>query len=321
MAATVMTKLNMRSVQMNKQQAFSRTLLALALAALGATGTALAVSEEEQNSPIQSAQKLTVDAEGSVTVNGVIGIGDLTGTPVLDVDFYSFHGQEGDSITVDIDGTGMFNNVPTNTILTLFGPGPSYTMLIRNDNNTMDEGSTTERDARIDPPFRLPATGIYTVGVTTAPVSLFHGGTLVGTKPLTNGKYTLIVKGVTPLMQQINIEVKPGSGEYAPLNPKAKGVIPVALLSNKDFNALDVEVNEKTLTFGRTGEEYSLKRCGKEGEDVNRDGYPDLVCHFDNEKAKFQRGDVSAVLKGKTKGAKPFQGHGDLKTLVEKQDD
>jgi hypothetical protein len=304
---------------MNKQQIFSRTLLAIALAALGATGTALAVPEEEQNSPIGSAQELTVDAEGSVTVNGVIG--NLTGLPVLDVDFYSFHGQEGDSITVDIDGTGMFNGVPTNTILTLFGPKPSYTMLIRNDNNTMDDGSTTERDARIDPPFRLPATGIYTVGVTTAPVSLFHGGLLVGTKPLTNGKYTLIIKGVTPLMQQINIEIKPGSGEFAPLNPKAKGTIPVALLSNKDFNALDVEVNEKTLTFGRTGEEYSLKRCAKEGEDVNRDGYPDLVCHFDNEMAKFQRGDVSGVVKGKTKGAKPFQGHGDLKTVLEKQDD
>jgi len=299
---------------MNKQQAFSRTLLALAVAALGATGTALAVDEVEQNSPIQSAQQLTVGAGGSVTVNGVIG--NLTGAPVLDVDFYSFHGQEGDVITVDIDGTAG-----ANTILTLFGPGPTYTVLLRNDNNTRDDGSTTEMDARIDPPFRLPGTGIYTVAVSTFPVNLTHGGTLLRTNPMTNGAYTLNVSGVTPLMQQINIEVKPGSGDFAPLNPKAKGTIPVALLSSRDFNALDVEVNEKTLTFGRTGEEYSLKRCAKEGEDVNGDGYPDLVCHFDNQIANFRRGDLGAVLKGKTKTAKPFQGHGDLKTVVEKQDD
>jgi hypothetical protein len=319
MAVTVMTKLNMRSVQMNKQQAFSRTLLALALAAIGATGTALALEEVEQNAPIQSAQELTVGAGGSVTVNGVIG--NVTGVPVLDVDFYSFQGQEGDSITVDIDGTTTFNDIPTNTILTLFGPDPDYTVLIRNDNNSLDQGSTTERDARIDPPFRLPRTGKYTVAVTTFPVNLTHKGTLLATQPVTNGKYTLIISGVTTLMQQINIEVKPGSGDFAPLNPKAKGTIPVALLSSKDFNALDVEVNNKTLTFGRTGEEYSLKRCAKEGEDVNGDGYPDLVCHFDNEMAKFRRGDLSGVLKGKTKSAKPFQGHGDLKTVVEKQDD
>jgi hypothetical protein len=300
---------------MNKQQIFSRTLLAIALAALGATGTALALDEVEQNAPIQSAQRLTVGAGGSVTVNGVIG--NRTGAPVLDVDFYSFHGEEGDLVMADIDGTAG-----ADTILTLFGPGPTYTMLLRNDNALRDEGSTTERDARIDDAtinhVRLAKTGIYTVAVSTFPVNLTHGGLLLRTNPATNGAYTLIISGVTPLMQHINIEVKPGSGDFAPLNPKAKGTIPVALLSNKDFNALDVEVNAKTLTFGRTGEEYSLKRCAKEGEDVNGDGYPDLVCHFDNETAKFRRGDLSGVVKGKTKSAKPFQGHGDLKTVVEK---
>jgi hypothetical protein len=303
---------------MNKQRTIRRTLLAMAIAAFGASGTALAVDEVEQNSPIQSAQELTVGSGGSVTVNGVIG--NLTGAPVLDVDFYSFHGQEGDVIIADIDGTAG-----ADTILTLFGPGPSYTVLLRNDNNTLDEGSTTQRDARIDasinPPFRLPVTGIYTVAVSTFPVNLTHGGTLLRTQPQSNGAYTLIISGVTPLMQQINIEVKPGSGDFAPLNPKAKGTIPVALLSSKEFNALDAEVNVKTLTFGRTGEEYSLKRCAKEGEDVNGDGYPDLVCHFDNQVANFRRGDLSAVLKGKTKSAKPFQGHGDLKVHVDNGDD
>lgn len=296
---------------MNKQRIFSRTLLAIALAALGASGTALAVDEVEQNSPIQNAQELTVGSGGSVTVNGVIA---HPAPRVPDVDFYKFHGQEGDLITIDIDGTT--NDLDTN--LTLFDPG--FKVRMRNQDATRDPGSATELDARIDnPPYRLDATGIWTVGVSSAPVFFRDGGTLTSTATLSSGAYILIISGVTPLMQHINIEIKPGSGELAPLNPKAKGTIPVALLSSSEFNALDVNVT--TLTFGATGDEASLRRCGKEGEDVNGDGRPDLVCHFENEVANFRRGDLAGVVKGKTNSGKPFTGSGDLKVVPEKRGD
>jgi hypothetical protein len=295
---------------MNTQRTIRRTLLAMALAALGASGTALAVAEAEPNQPIQSAQPLTVGAGGSITVNGVI----VHSAPsVPDVDFYSFEAQEGDVVTVNIDGTT--NGLDAN--LTLFGPGPAYPVLIMSTDATLDSpGSTTEADPRIDA-FRLNAAGRYTVAVSNFPILFRPGGTMTSTRTLSSGGYTLIISGLVPPVQYINIDIKPGNAEPAPINPKAKGMVPVALLSSNEFNALDVELN--TLTFGATGDERSFRRCGKEGEDVNRDGRPDLVCHFENEAAGFVRGDLAGVVKGKTKGGKSFEGRGDLKVVPEKR--
>lgn len=94
------------------------------------------------------------------------------------------------------------------------------------------------------------------------------------------------------------IDIKPGSLPNS-INPKSRGKIPVAVLSNPDFDAPNL-VNRTSLTFGRTGDETSLAFCNKSPEDVNGDGSPDLVCHFDTVKASFQLGDTRGVLKGQT---------------------
>jgi hypothetical protein len=281
----------------------------MALAAIGVSGTALAVPEEEPNQPIQSGRPLSVGAGGSITVNGAIV---HPGPSVPDVDFYSFEAQEGDIITVDIDGTT--NGLDAN--LTLFGPGSAYPVLIFSSDAALDPGSAIEADPRIDP-IRLDAAGRYTVAVSSFPVFFRSGGTMTSTRTLSSGAYTLIISGLTPAVQYISIDIKPGNTEPAPINPKAKGVVPVALLSSSEFNALEVDVS--TLTFGATGDERTFRRCGKEGEDVNGDGRPDLVCHFANELAAFQRGDSAGVVKGKTKGGKLFEGRGDLKVVPEKR--
>ena len=59
-------------------------------------------------------------------------------------------------------------------------------------------------------------------------------------------------------------------------------------------------VNTTSLTFGRTGDESSLAFCNSNGEDVNRDGLLDLVCHFDTQAAAFRPGDTQGILKGQT---------------------
>jgi len=122
------------------------------------------------------------------------------------------------------------------------------------------------------------------------------------------------------------MEIKPGSGlTYPPVNPKAKGNLPVALLSSDKFDALLVEPG--SLKFGRTGTEESWLRCAKEGADVNGDGLLDLVCHFDNEIADFHADTRAAILKGKLKSGgaaglsassasasgMEIEGHADLK--------
>ncbi len=294
-----------------------RTRSAIFAALLAAWGTVLAVDEVEPNTPVTSAQPLVFGPDGTVTVYGRIG--PQSGAQQLDADLYTFQGNEGDIVTIDIDGAWTADLMGLDANIALFGPYGTepYHILDQDDNSTsIDPGSIEIFDPRIDN-FRLPATGTYVVGVSGMPATFVDVNTL-STSVLdlnSNGAYTLIITRVAaqPAVQPINIEIKPGSNEITPLNPKARGSIPVALLSSADFNALTVD--PKTLKFGETGNEDSWLRCSKEGADVNHDGRPDLICHFDNVKAKFNFGDTEGRLKGKTTAGAAFEGKAFLKVL------
>jgi hypothetical protein len=298
----------------------------LRIALLGASvlgAAAQAVDEIEPNHPIGSAQPLTIapvagGEKGGATVSGVIG--NLSGAAVGDVDFYSFYGQEGDVVTVDIDG-GMGGARNVDTVVAVFGAGPSYKKLRENDDagTPLDAGSSHRYDSRIDN-FLLPATGTYTIGVSSYPRRFNDGGGLTSSSlgGYSNGDYTLIVSGVSPPMLQINIDIKPGSGDSpAPINPRSKGKIPVALLSSADFTAVTVRVD--SLRFGPTGNEASPSHCGHSGEDVNGDGRLDLVCHFENQKAAFSPSDEEGIVKGMTDTGRAFEGRGRLKVIPQKR--
>jgi hypothetical protein len=100
------------------------------------------------------------------------------------------------------------------------------------------------------------------------------------------------------LAEQVDISIKPTAAPPVPINAGSHGKIPVAILSSAGFNAV-TSVDTSSLTFGRTGKEQSLRFCDAGGEDVNGDGLPDLVCHFDEEAAGFQSGDTLGILMGK----------------------
>jgi len=57
--------------------------------------------------------------------------------------------------------------------------------------------------------------------------------------------------------------------------------------------------------------------------DINHDGKPDLLCHFDNQAAGFRPGDAEGFLNGKMTDAagssKPIMGRGVLKALPAKR--
>jgi hypothetical protein len=296
-------------------------ILAAVLGLTAVPGIAQAVSEIEANDPIASAQHLTIVVEhgqpkGGATAEGVLG--NLAGTPVRDLDFYVFRGQAGDVVTVDIDG-GIGGARSVDTILGIFGPGPTYTLLRQNDDagSPLDEGSISAYDSRIDN-FTLPATGEYTVGVSSYPRRFATGGTTSSTtlNGRSNGDYTLVISGVSSPVLHINIDIKPGNGESAaPMNPKAKGKIPVALLGSRDFSVMDVDT--ASLTFGHTGDEASLSKCSGR-EDVNDDGTLDLICHFENQLAAFQPTDEEGILKGRLDDGRLFEGRGLLKVVPEK---
>ena len=283
--------------------------------ALLAAGWAQAqtISEVEVNHPILQAQKLQF-ATDNLTIEGVLG--RVSGLAVDDLDFYLFHGQAGDVVTIDIDGAqGGLRSF--DSYIGVYQAVQGFPLLRANDDTaTIDPGSTSRLDSRIDN-FRLPASGNYVVLVSNYPRYPLTGGIVANPSVIQNGDYKLIISGVTPEVMQINIDIKPGTTGLAPINPRAKGKIPVALLSSQNFNALSA--NPATLTFGATGNEGSLSHCGKSGEDVNGDGQLDLVCHFENQDANFEKGDLEGILRGRTMTGTAFEGRGLLKIVPEKR--
>lgn len=278
----------------------------------GNTAYAAQIDESEINHPIGFAQR--IDVGGSATIAGVLG--NLSGADVNDIDYFVFHGMEGDVVTLDIDG-GWGGVRAVDTLIAIFG-GSNNEMLRSNDDaSSVDEGSTSRADARLDN-FRLPASGYYVVGVSNSPRYFVNGGGVTNPSRYKNGDYKLVISGVTPQVQQINIEIKPGNDGLAPINPRSNGKIPVALLSSAGFDAMNVDT--QSLSFGATGAEKSLAHCGRNGEDVNGDGRLDLVCHFENQKAGFAKGDLEGIVQGTMKFGTRFEGRGLLKVVPEKRD-
>jgi len=333
---------------MIKRTRIYQAVAAALFLAAGASTPAFAVDvvEIEPNDRIftdgrLTAQRLTVGRDGKVDVTGAIGVTDPAATPLPDVDFYAFDAQEGDLVMIDIDA-GMkpfdLSVRSVDTLIAVFGPLPAVG-LQRENNDTLatvprDEGSQHIGDALI-PDFRVPTTGTYVVGVSSKPRSFLEGGgtsstTVTGTAArFPNGSYIMRISGITlpVLVQPINIDIKPGNNTETYLNPKAKGTLPVAILSNREtkspasaaaFDAL--KVDPASLTFGSTGDEKSYLRCLKAGLDVNADGLPDLVCHFDNELAGWAPEDLEGVVKGKTTDGKEFKGTARLKVKHKQSD-
>lgn len=306
-----------------------KRLIALAIMMAASPVFAASLSEIEANNPINSAQYLNVK-DNLIEINGVIGsLSSSTTTdtstspfglfPVMaaeepDLDYYSFYAQAGDVVTFDIDG-GDGGAKAVDTIMAVFD-ADFKVQRINDDASSVDEGSNSLKDSRIDE-FKIPKSGIYYVGVSAFPRSFVDGG---GVDDVSSGSgdYKLVVTGVStkPAIKQVNIEVKPGSRGLAPLNPKSKGKIPVALLSDASFNALTVDAS--SITFGATGNEKSLSKCNSSGEDVDSDGDLDLVCHFENQAAGFRYGDLEGIMRGKTSAGISFEGHGILKVLPTK---
>lgn len=114
----------------------------------------------------------------------------------------------------------------------------------------------------------------------------------------------ILVANVTPCgppppeVIEVAIDIKPG-GAANSINPSSAGNIPVAILSSGEFDAPS-QVVVQSLTFGRNALDPSLLKCNLPGEDVNKDGFVDLVCHFGTRLAGFQTGDTLGFLVGKS---------------------
>jgi hypothetical protein len=279
-----------------------------------ATASQVVINESEPNQGIAYAQKIDASS-GDVAISAALGY--PSGSSIAnDTDFYQFYAMAGDVLTLDIDNAwDGTSNSGFDSYIAIFGPGPAFKVLRSNDDWETVNHALISRDSHIEN-FTVDTSGYYVVGVTSSPRVFRDGGGLT-TGSIRNGDYKLVITGVTPQIQQITIEIKPGSDDLAPINPKSKGKIPVALLSSSKFDAMNVDVS--SLTFGATGDEKSFSRCDQSGEDVNGDGRLDLVCHFENQLAGFEKGDLEGIIRGKTKWGTRIEGRAFLKVLAEKR--
>ena len=115
---------------------------------------------------------------------------------------------------------------------------------------------------------------------------------------------------IPPPPEDVIIDIKPGS-EINPINTKAKGVIPVAILGSDTLDVLDVDPT--TLEFGPFGAGIAHKKVHY--EDVNEDGILDLVAHFKTQETGIANGDTEAFLSGAFLDGEPFLASDVIRTV------
>jgi hypothetical protein len=289
---------------MRRVLAFSLTVIAMSVS----SAYAAPVNEVEMNNTPTAAKSYSV-----YDIKAVMG--DSLGGP-KDADMFRITGKAGQTATIESKG--------------LFKPNIAFFQCDASGNNCWKVSNprpVSSDDVKASVTFKQD--GDLFVGVVNALGSAGevrawdYFGNVSGTAPSTPQPYEVTVAGIVPPVMQITIAVKPGDTTTAPpINPNSNGKIPVALFGSKDFHPVtDVDMN--SLRFGHSGTEASLSypgkskrpQCAWSGEDVDGDGILDLVCHFENQRAGFQVGDMEGKLTGQLKNGTLFEGHGTLKVL------
>jgi hypothetical protein len=106
------------------------------------------------------------------------------------------------------------------------------------------------------------------------------------------------------------IDIKPGDFPNR-INPRSKGVIPVAIRTTSTFDA--TMVDPATVRFGRTGTEAAPVHAAR--ENVHRHGRRDLILHFETEETGIRCGDTSLSLRGQTLGGQAIHGSDSIQTV------
>jgi hypothetical protein len=153
-----------------------------------------------------------------------------------------------------------------------------YTIYWGDDSSKVDGSTNIQGSNTIISSHKYSALGDYEVTVT---VTDKDGGT---------GTDTLQVD-VNRL--EIKIDIKPGS-DSNPINLNSNGVIPVAILTDNDFDASTADVS--TVLFGPSEAEpvhYAM-------EDVDHDGDADMILHFRTQEVGLEQQDTEAILIGQT---------------------
>lgn len=127
----------------------------------------------------------------------------------------------------------------------------------------------------LDRLFQLTQTTNCTVGTPRISgagtrIALSSNCDLVGGKNI-DGNSEVFLMSCTPSGLEVLVDLKPGSDPNC-VNPHSKGRVPVAVLGSSESHAAGIDID--SLEFGGA----SPVRCSL--EDVQPDGFLDLVCHY-----------------------------------------
>jgi hypothetical protein len=116
---------------------------------------------------------------------------------------------------------------------------------------------------------------------------------------------------VQPAIIEVDIDIKPGSDPNAINLKRSTGVVPVAVLGSDDFDVMTIDVG--TLRFGpdQAPPAHDLTVFSTyldHLQDVNDDGFTDLVSHYVIRDIGFGIGDTEACLVGETLSGIPIHG-------------
>jgi hypothetical protein len=125
----------------------------------------------------------------------------------------------------------------------------------------------------------------------------------------TNGSISFNITGVLVGPTLATIDLKPSSSSN-PLNPRANGVVPVAILTDGVIDATSID--PASLRFGATGTEVEARHDVL--QDVDGDGYLDLLAQFPISGSGIQCGDTSVTVQGIADGT-PFLGTDTIRTV------
>lgn len=143
-----------------------------------------------------------------------------------------------------------------------------------------------------------------TAYVSNSPLYLVDTNTLVATQVGNTGFFLPHGGDFRPdCVIHADIDIKPWSDPNS-VNYKSKGVIPVAILTTGSFDATNVD--PQTVEFGPNG--APIAHEDGHVEDVDADGYLDLVLHFRTQQTGIQCGDTQATLTGETYDGKSIEG-------------